>query len=419
MGRDSNRLSAIKVSKLVAPGRYSDGQNLWLQVSKGGTKSWLFRYMKDGKARHMGLGPLHTVGLAEARDRAQRARLILLDGLDPLQDRRAKRAALKAEAAARVSFKQAAERYIAAHSPSWKNPKHSTQWPNSLETYAYPLIGELGIGTIETRHVMSVIEPIWMSKTETATRVRGRLERILDWARAMGMRSGENPARWRGHLDKLLPARSKVSKVKHHAAMSYRDVPAFLGRLRDVDYISARALELTILCATRTNETIGATWDEIDLVDKIWTIPGTRMKSGRVHRIPLSECALRLLRALPREVGNNAFVFPGARSGAALSNMAMLELLRGTPGASGLTVHGFRSSFREWAGEQTNFARETIEASLAHQLEDKVEAAYMRSDLILKRRKLMEAWASYCERTTSSVVSLCSDRTYSPRVVAS
>ncbi len=395
MARESNRLSAAKVAKLTAPGRYADGGNLWLQISANGGKSWLLRYMRGGKARHAGLGPLSTVSLAEARNRAQKARLLLLDGIDPIDERNARLAAAKAEAASQVTFKQAAERYVAAYRDSWKNEKHAAQWPSSLARYAYPSFGDLSVSKVETRHVLQAIEPIWLTKTETAARVRGRIEQVLDWATVRSMRRGENPARWRGHLDKILPQRSKVAKVKHHAAMPYDALPTFMARLRAMQFVSAHALELTILCATRTNETIGATWSEFDLEAKVWTIPAERMKADKEHRIPLAARAVEILSALPR-IGGEAFVFPGARAGRPLSNMAMLELLRGMDDSASYTVHGFRSSFRDWAGERTNYAREVIESALAHQLKDKAEAAYARGDLLAKRRRLMDAWGAYC-----------------------
>lgn len=398
MGRESNRLSAIKVSKLSKPGRYADGAGLYLQVSEAGTKSWLFRYMLHGRARNMGLGALHTVTLAEARESARRARQRLLDGTDPLEHRNGERASAMAEKARRVTFKDAADRYLRAHRPGWKNEKHADQWLSTLETYAYPVIGGLAVSSIDTTHILQILEPIWAVKTETATRVRGRIELILDWATARGHRVGENPARWRGHLDKLLPAKSKVAKVRHHPAMAYAHVPAFVADLRENKSISALALELTILCATRTNEVIGVRRDsgEVDLKSKVWTVPGERTKSGREHRIPLSARAIEIFKSAPEIIGN-PYYFVGGHHNQHLSNMAMLELLRGMRGPA-LTVHGFRSSFRDWAGEQTNSPREIAEAALAHVLKDKTEAAYRRGDALEKRRKLMDAWAAYCAR---------------------
>jgi integrase len=396
MARTINRLSAAQVAKIDKPGRYGDGGGLWLQVSQWGTKAWLFRYMIKGRARQMGLGDIATFSLKEARERARAARQLVADGVDPVEQRKARKEAAQAADAKRLSFREASERYIRAHSPGWRNAKHAEQWTSTLATYAWPVLGDLGVDRIETAHVTQVLEPIWTDKTETATRLRGRIERVLDWSKARGFRKGENPARWRGHLDKLLPARSKVAKVRHHPAMPYDEVPAFMGRLRGAEGLSARALEFTILTAARTGEAIGARWSEVDFATKVWTVPENRMKAGRPHRIPLSEPVLALLAALPRASDGEDFIFPGARKGASLSNMAMLETLRGMEGERGLTVHGFRSSFRDWAAERSNFPREIAEAALAHVLKDKTEAAYQRGDLLEKRRRLMGAWASFC-----------------------
>lgn len=391
--RSINRLSAAEVAKKAKPGRYGDGGGLWLQVSSYGTKAWIFRFMLNGQARQMGLGSVDTFSLKEARDRARQARQLVADGVDPIDMRRAKKVSAKAEDARRITFREAAERYIQAHSAGWRNAKHADQWSSTIRTYAEPVIGNLDVGAVETAHIVNILEPIWTTKTETASRVRGRIECVLDWAAARKFRKGDNPARWRGHLDKLLPARSKVRKVRHHPALSYDALGGFVERLRGLDGVSARALEFTILTAARTGEAIGARRDEIDIVGKVWTIPGSRMKSGRDHRVPLSEPAVALLKALPRE-GDN--VFPGAKANKPLSNMAMLELLRGMGGTDGLTVHGFRSTFRDWAAEQTNFPRDIAEAALAHVIGDKTEAAYRRGDALEKRRKLMAAWAKFC-----------------------
>ncbi|TPL00664.1 DUF4102 domain-containing protein [Mesorhizobium sp. B2-4-14] len=399
-----NKLSAVEVAKKSKPGTYGDGGGLYLQVTKSTskkasegevTKSWLFRFMLAGKARSMGLGDVQTFNLKEARERAREARQKVTDGIDPIEQRNEKKAAVRAEDAKRVTFKQASERYIAAHKAGWKNAKHAEQWKNTLETYAWPTIGDLPVAKVETAHIMQIIEPIWTDKTETASRVRGRIEMVLDWATARHYRSGDNPARWRGHLDKLLPARSKVAKVQHHEALSYTQLPTFMARLRAMDSISARALEFTILNAVRTGEAIGATEEEFDFDTKIWTIPAERMKSSRPHRVPLSDRSIAILKSVPREAGS-AYVFPGARTGKPLSNMAMLELLRGMEGMEGLTVHGFRSTFRDWAAERSNFPREIAEAALAHVLSDKTEAAYQRGDMLDKRRRMMTAWAGYC-----------------------
>jgi integrase len=395
-----NKLTPIKIKSISAPGRYGDGRGLYLQVSKWQTKAWLFRFTRHGKAREMGLGPVSLqrndggVSLAEAREEAHRCCQLLRQGIDPIEHRNAARAAARLDPAKDMTFKQCAEAYISAHKAGWRNPKHADQWTSTLMRHAYAVIGDLPVAAVDTALVTKILEPIWQAKPETAGRVRGRIEAVLDWASARGYRSGENPARWRGHLDKLLPNRRKLRKVSHHAAMPYADLPAFMATLRSQDSISARALEFTILTAARTGEAIGATWEEIDLEAKTWTVPGTRTKSGREHRVPLNKQILHILKTTPRELGN-AHLFIGARKGRALSNMAMLELLRGMDGR-GLTVHGFRSSFRDWAAEQTNFPREVAEAALAHVLRDSTEAAYRRSDLFERRRKLMDAWATYC-----------------------
>ncbi len=389
-----HRLTATAVAKKGKPGRYADGGGLYLQVSQWGTKSWLFRYMLNGKARQMGFGAIHTLTLAEAREKARQARALLLEGIDPIDARRGQRAAAAAATAILVPFRDAAAQYIAAQRAGWKNAKHGEQWTSTLERYAAPVIGDLPVSAVETAHVLKILEPIWENKTETASRVRGRVEAVLDWATARGFRQGDNPARWRGHLDKLLPAKGKVRKVKHHDAMPFGDLPAFMATLRDETSVSAKALEFTILTAARTGETIGARWSEFDLSAKVWTCPGDRTKSGRDHRVPLSDRVLEILAGLPRE---GDIVFPGARAGHGLSNMAMLELLRGKTD-NGFTVHGFRSSFRDWVGEATNFQPEVAEAALAHVVGDQTEAAYRRGDALAKRRRMMDAWAEFLSR---------------------
>jgi integrase len=395
--REANRLTPATVKNEKNPGLYSDGLGLYLQVSKsnsksgGVTRSWLYRFMRDGVARKMGLGPVHTVSLADARRRAAEARTALLDGVDPIDARKARRGAAKLDAAKAMTFRECAEKFIAAKEAGWKNGKHATQWTNTLATYAYPVIGDLLVSAIDTGLVLKVIEPIWTSKSETAGRLRGRIESVLDWATVREYRKGENPARLRGHLDKVLPKRSKVRSVKHHDAVPYAELPGFMGELRGQKSISANALEFTILCATRTGETVSAEWSEIDVANKIWTVPAERMKGGREHRVPLSQRALAILAALPRE---GSFVFPGAKAGKPLSNMAMLELLRGMRGM-GATVHGFRSTFRDWAAECTNYQNHIVEMALAHVIGDKVEASYRRGDLFNKRARLMADWAAY------------------------
>lgn len=391
--RELGKLTASGIAKLSEPGRYGDGNGLYLQISNFKTKSWCLRYQLAGRAREMGLGSLADVSLKEAREKAREARRKLIDGDDPIDAREAKKQAIRAELAKRVTFKDAAEKYIAAHRAGWRNEKHAAQWTATLTTYAYPKIGNLGVADIDTGHIVAVLEPIWAVKTDTASRVRGRIENILDWATARHYRQGDNPARWKGHIQNLLPAKSKVHTVRHQPAMPFADLPTFMDELRARNGISPRALEFTILTAARTGEVIGAKWVEIDLDQRVWTVPGERMKAGREHRVPLPARAIEILNSLPRDKGS-AFVFAGGKAKRPLSNMAMLELLRSMRGED-LTVHGFRSSFRDWAGEATNFPRELAEASLGHVLGDKVEAAYRRGDALEKRRKLMEAWSRY------------------------
>jgi integrase len=391
--RGQDLLTSLAVKNVKKPGLYRDGRGLYLQVSTFGTKSWLFRFMRDGVARKMGLGPVHTVPLTDARKRAMEARRALLDGIDPIEARKMRRAEERLDKAKAMTFKQCAERYIAAQEASWKNDKHREQWTNTLATYAYPVIGGLPVAAIDTGLVLKILEPIWHTKSETAGRLRGRIESVLNWATTREYRKGENPARWRGHLDNVLPKRSKVQRVKHHVAMPYVELPGFMDKLRRQDSMSARALEFTILTAARTGETIGAHWSEIDLDGGVWIIPATRMKMGKEHRVPLAERVLAILAALPRK---GEFVFPGAKAGKPLSNMAMLELLRGMKGR-GSTVHGFRSTYRDWAAERTNYHNHVVEMALAHAIGDKVEQAYRRGDLFEKRERLMEEWAAYCE----------------------
>ena len=396
------RLTALKVRSLVQPGRYGDGDGLWLQVRDANSRSWLFRYTRHGHARQMGLGPLSDVTLADAREAARAARKMLRDGSDPLLTRRqaaeASRAAEKAS-----SFQTVAGLYIAAHEGTWKNPKHRAQWRATLETYAFPAFGSLPVAEIGTGHVMKALDPIWRTKPETATRLRGRIESVLDYATARGWRSGDNPARWRGHLANLLPARNKVASVKHHAALPWTEIGGFMSSLRAQVGTAARALEFIVLTATRTGEALGARWSEIDMAGQAWTVRAERMKAGREHRVPLSPAALELLRALPSpEAGaDDAFVFPGARPDRPLSGMAPAMLLRRMK-LPDTTAHGFRSTFRDWASERTTFSREVAEAALAHTVRDKVEAAYRRGDLFEKRARLMRAWSEFCAVTAGA-----------------
>jgi integrase len=371
-------------------------------VTPEGTKNWVLRYMLNRKARWMGLGPLPLYGLREARARALDARRRRHEGIDPIEARRAERAKLRLEAARAVTFKECAETYISSHRAGWRNDKHKYQWPATLTAYAYPVIGGLPVQAVDTGLVLKVLEPIWTTKPETASRVRQRIENVLDFAKARGWRDGENPARWRGHLDKLLPARSRVRNVEHLAALPYAELPAFLASLREREAVAARGLEFLILTAARTGELIGAHWSEIDLRDKTWTVPAGRMKARREHRVPLSPRALTILQEMikVRQSGDgNAYVFPGPKLGKPLSNMAFLMLLRRME-LDDLTVHGFRATFKTWASERTSFQNEITEAALAHVIGDKVEQAYRRSDLFEKRRRLMHQWSMFC--TTAS-----------------
>jgi len=389
------KLSARRVATASTPGRYADGGGLYLQVGPNGGKAWLFRYSFGGRRRQMGLGEVDLVSLAEARERALSARRLVHDGVDPIEDRRARRLTARLKAAKAVTFADAARRYVAAHEAGWRNPKHVQQWRSTLETYACPHFGGLPVQAVDTDLVLRALDPIWRTKPETASRLRGRIEAILDWARVRGLRDGENPARWRGHLDALLPAPSKVRPGGHHPALPWREVPAFMSELRVQSGIAARALELLVLTTSRTGEVLGATWDEVDLAGATWTIPARRMKGGRAHRVPLSAPALAVLHKMSAH-STDGLIFPGRRPDRPLSNMAMPKLLD-RMGHGEVTIHGFRSSFRDWAGETSDFPREVVEQALAHAIGDKVEAAYRRGDLFEKRRELMDSWAAFCD----------------------
>lgn len=389
MARPIKRLSDREVANKKDPGYYADGGGLWLQVSKAGTKSWIFRYTRQGKTHDLGLGSYLNVGLKAARDKAQEQREALGRGDDPM----AQRWAAKAAAASKLTFSQCAEKYIAAHKDGWKNVKHAEQWTNTLETYAAPIIGNIDVALVDTPHILRILEPIWNTKNETASRVRGRIERILAWATTRKLRRGDNPAAWKNHLDTLLPKPSAVQKKTHHEALPYRDAGAFLAEVRQLPGVAPRALEFTILTAARTGETIGATWDEIDLDSKVWTVPAGRMKAKREHRIPLSTRAVAILEEIKKQ-NSGTFIFPGWSGDKGLSNMAMLKALKDM-GRTDLTVHGFRSTFRDWCAEATQYPREIAEAALAHTLTNKAEAAYFRSDLFEKRRSMMQDWCNY------------------------
>ena len=385
------RLTVAKV-KAAEPGKHPDGANLWLQVGSSGSKSWYLRFTLAGRTREMGLGPYPLVGLAEARDKATMQRRLLLNGVDPIEARKARQPDRDP-----VTFAVAAKQYIAGHEKAWKSADHARQWRNSLDRYVLPAIGERPISAIDTHDVLSIVEPLWQDKTETATRVLNRISLVLDWATARKLRTGDNPARWKGHLDAVLPKRAKVQRAVNHAALPYARLPQFMAALRQQPGIADRAGELMVLTATRTSEVRFAAWSEIDLEARVWTIPAARMKAERDHRIPLSDHAVALLTALPR---NGERVFPR------LGQHAILKAVKRVD--AGVTAHGFRSAFSDWCAEQTNTPSEVREMALAHAVGDKVEAAYRRGDLFEKRRQLAVAWARYCagEATTDNVVSL-------------
>lgn len=396
MSRPLNRLSALAVERTKTPGMYADGGGLYLQIKAAGARSWIFRYRTAGRrsARDMGLGSVATVSLARARQKAAEMRTLLDEGKDPLQHRQQALADEARAAASAVSFETCAEAYIAAHKACWRNAKHRWQWGASLKAYAYPVLGELPASQIDAALVLRVLEPIWQTKTETATRLRGRIEVVLDYAKAHGYRQGENPARWRGNLDHLLPTISKASRVTHLAALPFAQVGEFMTRLRQRSGTAARALEFAILTAARTGEVIGARWTEIDFHQRVWTVPAERMKTAKEHRVPLSTAAIAVLQT-QAEIREGDFVFPSQRPEKAVSNMALLRVLQRMKRVD-LTVHGFRSTFRDWASEQTSHPHEVAEMALAHQIANKVEAAYRRGDLLQKRAVLMEDWAQYC-----------------------
>lgn len=399
MAREVGRLTALKVDKTKNPGMYCDGGGLYLRITEEGTKNWVLRYMLSGKPHWMGLGPVSLFGLQEARAKALDARRQRHEGVDPIEARKAARQQALLASAKAITFRECAEKYIEAHKAGWKSAKHADQWPSTLKTYAYPVIGSLPVQAIDTALVTKIIEPIWSTKPETANRLRGRVEAVLDWARARSFRAGENPARWRGHLDNLLPSRSRVRKVVHHAALAYPEISRFIALLHQQEGIAALALEFAILTAARTGEAISATWGEIDLPGKMWVIPGSRMKAGREHRVPLSPRAVEIVAAMKKLAGDGvspkAPVFSGAKPGKALSNMAFLMLLRRMK-CDDVTAHGFRSTFRDWAAERTGYPSEMAEMALAHAVGSKVEAAYRRGDLFDKRRRMMDDWARFC-----------------------
>ncbi|AOF87288.1 phage integrase [Hydrogenophaga sp. RAC07] len=402
MPKKASELGALDIARLTKPGTYAAGgvAGLHLQISPTGTKSWFLRVVVGGKRRKMGLGAYPGVGIAHARRKAQIARDSVQQGIDPIDAQISENRSLTASRAKDVTFRTCAELHIAAHKSSWKNEKHESQWERTLETYAYPLIGDMMVRDVTLQHVMQILEPIWHTKPETANRVRGRIESVLASATTKGLRGGVNPAAWKGNLSTLLPAKNKITKSKHFPSVPVKELPAFFDQLRRQEGTAARALEFLILTNVRSHNVRHASWSEIDLETNTWLIPGDdsegskqRMKAGVTHRVPLAPAALKLLESIPKTAGTE-LIFPSPRKSTPLSDMAMSKLMKGME-ANGVP-HGFRSTFRNWASEMTNFPREVTERAMAHRLGDKTEAAYMRSDLFERRTKLMEAWASYC-----------------------
>ncbi len=394
MPKVARELTALHISRLQEEGHHAVGgvRGLYLYVTAQGAKSWVLRTMVGDKRRHIGLGSYPTVTLAMARDKARQAHEQIQQGCDPILQKRQAKALLLSQQAKAITFEQAALSYIEAHEDSWRNHKHRAQWESTLRSYAFPVLGRLSVDTIDQEHVLQVLEPIWKSKTETASRLRGRLESVLDWATTRKYRAGENPARWKGHLDKLLASPKKIQKVEHQRALSVEALPAFMAQLAQRAGLSARALEFAILCASRGGEVRGATWAELDLNKRIWTIPAERMKARKEHRVPLSRQAVALLQAQPR-VSDSPYIFPSP-SAKMLSDMALLKVTRDMQVDA--VPHGFRSTFRNWVAECTEYPGELAEQALAHTLESKVEAAYFRSDVLERRRSLMQDWADFC-----------------------
>jgi integrase len=396
MARTLNRLSNLKVDRAKRAGMYADGGGLYLRVAEGGSKQWIFRYGVNGRLRDMGIGPVHTLTLTEAREKATAARKLRLDGIDPIEHKNAQRAAQRVAAAKAMTFKQCAEGYIKDNEAKWTNPKHRKEWETTLSTYVYPDLGPLPVAAIDTALVLKVLKPLWGRIPETASRVRGRIENVLGWATVHHYRTGDNPARWKGLLEHALPARSKVAKVKHHAAIPYADVGSFMAKVRQDARVGARCLEFIALTAVRVSEANIASWEEIDFVNRVWTVPAERLKARKEHRIPLSDAARAVLETM-RASRHSDYIFPGERKARAVGANTVLRIAKEAAGVD-ITTHGLRSTFRDWAAERTSFPREVAEMALAHAIPNAVEAAYRRGDLFDKRRKLMDAWAAYCAK---------------------
>lgn len=420
MARQLNRLSALQVSKLTKPGLYGDGGGLTLQITKSGAKSWLFRYMIEGKPHGMGLGPTHTVTLAQARTKALEARQQIIAGIDPLAEKNRKQMESARDNAKMMTFDQCAQSYIAAHRASWKNAKHADQWANTIATYASPVFGKLPVAEIDTALILKCLSPIWENKNETASRLRGRIESILGWATTSGFRTGENPARWKGHLSNLLANISKSSRTQNLPSLAWEQIGKFMLALKSRDGVAARAVEFAILTACRSGEVRGARWTEFDLEAKLWTIPEERMKAKREHEVPLSEQAIQVLSQMPRE---HDLVFPGTKK-QALSDMSLTAVIRRMNDSDKpewvdgngecVTVHGFRSTFRMWAAECTNYPRDVAEHALAHRLPDAVERAYQRGTQFVKRQGLMSDWGKHCYKETLEAIQLAESESKKP-----
>lgn len=415
MARQLQRLSALTVNRLKEPGLYADGGGLYLRVKQGGGKFWCFRYMLNGNAREMGLGALHTLSLADARIRAGDCRKLLNDNIDPINARKKEKEEQRRDDESAKTFKQCAAAYLETHKDTWRNAKHRQQWENTLKTYAYPLIGDTFIRDLDREAVKKVLlqkskkldgKPLWSARRETASRLRGRIEKIWDWAKAEFGLTGDNPARWAGNLKPSFADHAK-REIVHQPALPYDQIGDFVQKMKKQKGVAPMALIFTIMTAARTSEVIGAKWSEIDLKKEVWTIPKDRMKGNREHRVPLADPALRILKELKKQHDKlsreepSEWVFRSSRRGKPLSNMAMLTLLKRLE-INDITVHGFRSSFRDWAAEQTNYPREIAEAALAHISGDKVEASYLRTDHFEKRSRMMNAWAAYCETPSAS-----------------
>lgn len=406
---NASKLTHLQATKLKKPGLHGDGAGLWLKVTKHGSKSWIFRFTPHGGVeRWTGLGSFPDVSIAEARETAAELRKMVRHGIDPRQERQKRLVLKQANPTKTATFAWCAEQYIDAHKAGWKNAKHVSQWENTLATYANPVIGNLPVETVDTAHAMKILEPIWPTKSETASRLRGRIESILDWATTKNLRTGENPARWKGHLDNLLPARSKLARVQHHPALPWSEMADFMAALRKQVGVSARALEFAILTAARSGEVRGMVWTEVDFSTGMWVVPADRMKAEKEHRVPLTERALQVLRFAKEATAlmNTQLVFPGttftkpadseAPTLKPLSDMSLTAVLRRME-RSDITVHGFRSSFRDWAAEETDFPRDMAEMALAHTVGNAVEAAYRRGDMLEKRRHMMAEWAKHCD----------------------